>query len=51
MNDEVYKLLEQAYYLLDYLNSHTNNMADYFNGVREATQLVAEVLDKLKEHK
>lgn len=40
-------LLIQAYEQLRELNDNTNDMGDYFRGVQEATQLVAEAIDLL----
>ena len=44
-------LLIQAYEQLRELNDNTNDMGDYFRGVQEVTQLVAEAIDLLdKRH-
>jgi hypothetical protein len=40
-------LLIQAYEQLRDLNGNTNDMGDYFRGVQEVTQLVAEAIDIL----
>ena len=44
-------LLIQAYEQLRELNGNTHDMGDYFRGVQEVTQLVAEAIDMLdKRH-
>ena len=40
-------LLIQAYEQLRDLNENTNDMGNYFRGVQEVTQLVAEAIDLL----
>ena len=45
MNEEIAKLLRQAYDKLRDLNENTNDMDAYFHGVEEVTGFVAEALD------